>query len=110
MKAERWGTFTYNLASNLKKNFDCLDDTSDWSVRDNEISQKIKLYPDTDYSIKKFTSAITAACDMTFQASRSGNQAAKKRSVPWWTKDLTLLCKRTLALQCRLQRTKKMII
>jgi len=66
------------LASNLKKNFDCPDDTSDWTVCNNEISQKIKLYPNTNYLIKKFTSAITAACDTTFQATRSGNQAAKK--------------------------------
>jgi hypothetical protein len=36
-KAERWVTFTYNLARNLKENSDCPDDTSDWTVYDNEI-------------------------------------------------------------------------
>jgi len=106
-EAEKWGTFTYNLASNLKEKFDCLEDTSDWSVCDNEISQKIKLYPDTDQVFHKFTSAITAACDTTFQVTTSGNQSAEKRSVPWWTKDLTLLRKKkTLALRRRFQRTK----
>ena len=105
-KAERRGTFAHHLARNLRTNFDCSDDTSDWTVCDNEISQKIKLYSDTDQVIRKFTSAITAACDRTFQATRSGYQAEKKRSVPWWTKDLTLLRKKTLALRRRFQRTK----
>jgi hypothetical protein len=94
------------LARNLKENFDCPDDTSDWTVCDNEISQKIKFYPNTNCVIQKFTSAITAAYDTTFQATRSGNQAAKKRSVPWWTKDLTILRKKLLALRRRFQRTK----
>ena len=105
-KDERWGTFTYNLARNLKENFDCLDDTSDWTVYDNEISQKIKLYPDTDQVIQKFISAVTAACDTTFNVTKPGNRAAKKRSVPWWTEGLTLLCKKMLALRRRYQRTK----
>jgi hypothetical protein len=47
-----------------------------------------------------------AACDTTFQVKKSKNQDAKKRSVPWWTKDLTLLRKKTLALRRRFQRTK----
>jgi len=94
------------LAKNLKENFDCPDDKSDWTACDNEISQKIKLHPDTDRVIQNFTSAITAACDKTFQVTKPGNQAAKKRSVPWWTKDLTLLRKKTLALRHRFQRTK----
>ena len=79
---------------------------SDWTASHNEISQKIKLRPDTDRVIRKFTSAITAACDATFQVTRPGNQAAKKRRVPWWTIDLTLLRKKTLPLSRRFQRTK----
>jgi hypothetical protein len=38
----------------------------------------MKLHPDTDLVIQKFTSAITAACDTTFQVNKPGNQAAKK--------------------------------
>ena len=90
-KAEKWGTFTHNLAKNLKENFDCAKDMTDWTARDKEISQKIKLDPDTDRVIQKFTSAITVACDTTFQVTRRSNQAVKKRRVPWWTKELMLL-------------------
>jgi len=92
MKAEKWGTFTHNLAKNLKENFDCPEDMTDWTARDNEISQMIKLHTDTDRVIQKFTSAITLP--------------AKKRRVPWWTKELTILRKKTLALRRRFQRTK----
>jgi len=81
------------LAKNLIEKFDFPEDIRDWTARDNEISQKIKQHPNTDLAIQKFTSAITAACDTTFQVTKPGNQAAKKYRVPWWTKDLTLLRK-----------------
>jgi len=71
------------LAKKLIEKFDCPEDTRNWTARDNEISQKIKLHPDTDRVIQKFTSAMTAACDTTFQVTKPGNQAAKKRRVPW---------------------------
>jgi hypothetical protein len=65
---------------NLIEKVDCLEDIRDWTARDNGISQKIKQHPNTDLVIQKFTSAITAACDTTFQVTKPGNQAAKKRS------------------------------
>jgi len=105
-KAEKWEPFTHNLAKNLIEKFDCPEDIRDWTACDNEITQKIKQHPNTDLVIQKFTSAITAACDTTFQVTKPGNQASKKCKVPWWTKDLTLLCKKTLDLRCRFQRTK----
>jgi hypothetical protein len=105
-KAERWGTFTYKLARNLKEKFARPEDTRDWTVCDNEISQKIRICPDANQVMQKFTSAITAACDTTFQITKSGNQVAKKRSVPWWTKYLTLHRKKKLAMRRRFQRTK----
>jgi hypothetical protein len=90
-KAENWGTFTQNLTKNLKENFNCPDSIGDGTESDNEISLKIKLHQNTGYVIQKFNSAITAACDTIFRVTKSGNLETKKRSVPWWTKDLTLL-------------------
>jgi len=81
-KAEKWGTFTHNLAKNLKENFECPEDMTDWTARDKDISQKIKLHPHTDRVIQKFTSAITAAFNTTFHVTRPGNQVSKKRRVP----------------------------
>ena len=90
----KWGTFTHKLAKNLKVMIDCPKDMKNWTARDNEINKKIKLHPDTERVIQKFTSAITAACDTTFQVTRPGNQAAKKRRVHWWTEQLTILRKK----------------
>ena len=94
------------MTKNLKEKCDCPEDIRDWTACNNEISQKIKLHPDTERVIQKFTSAITAACNTTFQVTKPGNQAAKKQRVPWWTNDLMLLWKKTLALRRRFQRTK----
>jgi len=54
----------------------------------------------------KFLSAVTAACDAAFKLSRPKKCATKERSVPWWTSDLTILCKKALALRWRYQRTR----
>jgi len=95
------------LSKNLKENFDSPEDMTDWTARDNKIRQKIKLHPDTDRVIEKFTSALTVACDMTFQLSRPGNQAAKKPRVPWWTKELTLLRKKNACFEAKVSENKK---
>jgi ribonuclease HI len=76
------------------------------TTSDSALSQKVRLCSDTDAVIHKFTSAITAACEATFQVLKPGKCASKKRSVPWWTSDLTLLRKKALALRRRYQRTK----
>jgi ribonuclease HI len=105
-KAEKWGAFTLALATSLKEEYECSGEASDLNAGDIEISHKITQLSDTDLVIHKFTSAITTACDTTFQVSKPGNQAAKKRSVPWWTKELSLLRKKTTAMRRRYQRTK----
>jgi hypothetical protein len=93
-KAEKWGAFTLNLATSFNEEFECPAKASNSNACDIEISHKITQHSDTDLVIKKFTSAIMTACDATFQVSKPGNQAAKKRSVPWWTKELSLLRKK----------------
>ena len=55
--------------------------------------------------VHKLTSAITAACDVTFKVLRPGKRASKGRSVPWWTEELTTLRKNSLVLRRRCQRT-----
>ena len=43
---------------------------------------------------------------MSFKVSIPGKHAVKGKSVPWWTTELTILRKKTLALRRRYQRTK----
>ena len=104
-KADKWGTFVNKLAKNLLGNFDCRNYANHLTTCDNALSQKVKLCSDTEV-IHKFTCAITAACDATFQVSRHGKRATKERSVPWWTSELKLLRKKALASRRRYQRTK----
>jgi hypothetical protein len=54
----------------------------------------------------KFISAVAAGSDAAFRVSRAGDRALNKRSVPWWTGELTLLRKKALALRRRYQRTR----
>jgi hypothetical protein len=82
------------LDTSLNEEFECPGEASDSIACDIEISHKITQHSDTDLVIKKFTPATTTAFDATFQVSKPGNQAAKKRSVPWWTKELSLLRKK----------------
>jgi hypothetical protein len=77
-KAENWGTFVNKLAKNLLENFDCWNYTNDLTTCDNVLSQKVKLCSDKGEVIHKFTSAITAACDATFQVSRPGKRPTKQ--------------------------------
>jgi hypothetical protein len=105
-KGDNWGTFVHNLVQNLVKNFDCRTNPNNLTACDKALSQRVKLCTDTGEVIHKFTSAITAACDASFQVLRPGKRASKEQSVPWWTSELTTLCKKALAMRRRFQRTK----
>jgi hypothetical protein len=54
----------------------------------------------------KFISAVAAACDAAFRVSSAGKRATKERSVPWWTSELAILCKKALAPRRSYQRTR----
>jgi len=64
----------------------------------------ITLEEDLEQNVQLFTEAVQSACRRTFQNSTT-RKNSKKKPVPWWTDNLTLLRKRVNA--CRLyQRTK----
>ena len=94
------------LTTNLLLNFSCLISPNDPTKCDEELSNKVKQVTDTGETIHKFLSAVAAASDAAFKVSRAGDRALKKRSVPWWTGELTLLRKKVLALRRRYQRTR----
>ena len=94
-----------NWKKNLLGNFNCRNNTNDLTS-DNALGHKARLCTNIVVVIHTFNSAITAACEATFQVSRPGKGATKERSVPWWTNDLTILRKKALALRRWYQRTK----
>jgi hypothetical protein len=87
-------------------NFNGRSNAKDWTTSDIALSQKAKLCSDTEADVHKLTSAITGACEASFQVLRHGKCANKERSVPWWTSDIKLLRKKALALRRGYQRTK----
>ena len=105
-KAANWVTFDLNLAQSLLKDFECRTNTNNFATCDKDLSQKVKISDDTGEVIQKFTSAVTAACDASFQVLRPGKRASKEPSVPWWNNELTTLRKKNLAMTRRYQRTK----
>jgi hypothetical protein len=87
-------------------NFECWTNPHNLTECDKALSQKVEHSTDIGEVIRKLTSAITAACDASFQVLLPGKRASKERSVPWWNEELTTLCKKTLAMRRRYQRTK----
>jgi len=79
---------------------------NNYAACNKDLSQKVKNRDDTEEIIQKFTSAVTTACDESFQVLRPGKRATKERSVPWWNNELTTLRKKNLAMRRRYQRTK----
>jgi hypothetical protein len=103
-KAADWGKFA-NLVSNMQSGFNCLSDTSDLTQCDQELGEIVKQHTNIDWLVEKYTSIVTETCSAVFKVSRAGNRVTKGTSVPWWTSELTVLRKRTLALRRRYQRT-----
>jgi hypothetical protein len=89
INVEKWGTFDQELVQNLTENFECW--TNNDIECDNALSQKIKQCTDIGEATHKFTSAIQAACDASFQVLRPGKRAIRERSVPWWSSELSIL-------------------
>ena len=104
INTDKWGDFKKILEQRLAEKFDCQANENNSTT--DEISHKVKHSKEIGTAVKKFNSAITDACDATFQASKPNIPANKKRSVPWWTQELTILRKKVIALRRRYQRTK----
>jgi hypothetical protein len=83
-----------------------VNNSSDLIKCDEELGEKVKQNTDTEELMTKFTSIITATCDASFKVSRAGDRVTKRRRVPWWTSELTILRKRALALRRWCQRTR----
>ena len=98
-KVANWSTFERNLAKNLVRTFECRTDLHNLTKCDKSLSQKVKNCTDIGEVIHKLTSAITTACDVTFQVLKPSKRASKERSVPWWNEELTTLRKKALAMR-----------
>jgi len=54
------------------------------------ISLHIKETEDIDIAVEKIQSAITTSCKTSFTTRRNTNKTTQKKSVPWWTAELSI--------------------
>ena len=73
---------------------------------DEYISSRFANIEDVEDVVNKFNDAITKACNKSFKISRAKTKTKNKRSVPWWTEDLTISRKRVNAFRRKFQRTR----
>ena len=73
---------------------------------DQALSQKVKLRTDTGEVIYKYTSAITAVCEASFQVLRTGNAHLRNEACHGGITKLQHFAKKTIAMRRRYQRTR----
>ena len=61
---------------------------------------------DIEKSTEEFHVILKTACNKTYRKHRTSKKTTTHISVPWWTKELTILRKRTNTLRRRHQRTR----
>jgi hypothetical protein len=62
--------------------------------------------PDVEKLVDEFQYVLEEACRSSFQTSRAMKTKSARRTVPWWSEELTITWKRLNALRRRFQRTK----
>jgi hypothetical protein len=85
--------------------FNCENNKEMLEKIDQELRNKINFHEEVDELVDTAFSCITAACNKAFKVPRGGKHLINKTTVSWWTEELTVLRKRTNALQKRYQRT-----
>jgi len=73
---------------------------------DNTLSIRVTQQPDADKLVDKFYEVLEEACRSSFQTTRALQLKTARRTVPWWSEELTTMRKWLNALRRRFQRTK----
>ena len=73
---------------------------------DKYLSTKITTEEDLEQNIDLFAEAVQPACKRTFQNTTTREKTSKKKSVSWWTDNLTLMRKKVNACRRLFQRTR----
>jgi hypothetical protein len=67
---------------------------------------KITTEEDLEQNIDLFAEAVQSACRRTYQNTTTREKTSKKKSVPWWTDNLTVMRKKLNASRRLFQRTR----
>jgi len=71
---------------------------------DRALALQVKEANDIERAVKLFHEALILSCNRSFNK-RNATKPMDHKTVPWWTKELTIMRKRTNALRRRYQRT-----
>ena len=105
IRNEDFGKYETTLAFNMMTKFKCENNREGLDKIDQELCEKINFYEDVDELVDTAFSCITAACNTAFKVLKGSKHLIKKPTVSWWIEELTVLRKKTNALQRRYQRT-----
>jgi hypothetical protein len=72
---------------------------------DNTLYEILTLEADIENAVEKYQTFVAAASKKSFKVRRLLQKTVRHKSVPWWTKELTLIRKKINALRRRYQRT-----
>lgn len=103
-KLQEFREFLTSEFSQVLGNITTIDNTQEL---DNELSRMVNTESDTDKSVQQFEQALFTACKKCFRRLQPTQKMIGRKSVPWWTDELTILRKKTNALRRRYQKTKQ---
>jgi ribonuclease HI len=95
--------FDYNLSRFVAMKFRTGQESS--LNLDRNLAKQAKELNDIENAADLFQEALVMSCNKSFKIRQTSNKPSKHKSVPWWTKELTVMRKRVNALRRRFQRT-----
>ena len=66
---------------------------------------RVSQEPDVEKTVDELHDVLKEACRSSFQTPRVHNMNSARKTVPWWSEELTMMRKRLNALRRRYQRT-----
>jgi predicted nucleic acid-binding Zn-ribbon protein len=82
-----------------------MENLEDLATLDSDIATHIKETCDIESAVETLQEDITMLRNRSFKTRETTKKTTKQKSVPWWTKELTIKRKRLNALRRLYQRT-----
>jgi hypothetical protein len=100
---EGFKKFDSNFINDIKNKFKISEignpDITLWAI--------LTAEPNINNAVEKYQGSLSAACKKSFNVRNPSKKTIEKKSVPWWTVELTIMRKKINAIRRRYQRTKK---
>ena len=101
---QNYNRFDKNLKELIARTFR-MENQEDSATMDSNLVAHNKDTNDIENAVEKLQEAIKSSCNISFRI-RGKNKTTNRKSVPWWTEELTIKRKRLNALRRQYQRMK----